>query len=970
MRKISTFVGKICAVGLILSFFMSSTVQAQQTKRVYLIGNSVTDGINYSGFSTMALEQGNTHIFGREMTPGAPLELLWSSQGAFSEAPYGGHTNALTNYTWDCLSLQPFDRGITGSNGDLAMATNFMNEAKAKSPNLQTYIYSRYPRKPQNVSVFDADLWNKLWLGTYGGAYQTNETRKFFEDLTIAVRAANTDVKPVLIVPVGDVMYSLNNKAKEGKAPGLTSAWDLYSDGIHVNNVGSYIIMATFYATMYKEDVRGTSVPYQYQPISEALRDTIQQVIFDVVFHHAYSGTSEDDLVAASGVTVNPTALTLNILQQKSLTATVSPSNAANKKVSWSSSNPNIAVVNDKGLVTGVGNGSCQITAQSNDGGFTASCEVSVTGTLSGTVQTGVIAAWEFAANNGTDSVMASTSMTGLIQTKPSLIAAVAPGMNVTKFVDNGLYGSNQTTMTLKTAISGNEYFSFNLTPEQGKLISIDKIKYSGVSQNRKRYFALFSSVNGFAEANILHLDSSDWVKSFDLPITGHTNISGPVEFRVYVYGYNNSYEACGIGNVTGNDFTIEGSLTTLQDNEKPTTPPNLKASQVTDVKLMLTWDEATDNMVVYGYNVYKDDVKLNTELLKTTGLEVNSLVSGQSYTFKVRAVDFMGNESDPATLTIMTNRAPTAVLSASSVSGTTPLVVTFHANGSTDPDSEDYILGFDWNFGDGTTSIANNLEHTYNEPGEYTVTLKVMDNRGMRSQQVSTIISVTGQMFTLTVTNGTGSGEYQQGAMVTITANTAPQGKIFDKWTGDVAALGNENQASTTVTIPLSNVSVTATYKDIPTYTVTVTNGTGGGEYAQGETVTISANEPISGYTFTEWVTADATLTDKNNTTTTFTMPAHNVTVEATYESGTGIISIETLAISLSPNPATDYVRVQGLVQPTRYRILTVAGAEVANGYLSDTSQQIEVGQLYSGLYLLQLTSNSQTCVLRFIKQ
>lgn len=70
--------------------------------------------------------------------------------------------------------------------------------------------------------------------------------------------------------------------------------------------------------------------------------------------------------------------------------------------------------------------------------------------------------------------------------------------------------------------------------------------------------------------------------------------------------------------------------------------------------------------------------------------------------------------------------------------------------------------------------------------------------------------------LYTLTITNGTGSGEYHEGAIVNIVANDAPTGKEFYVWTGDVAILADPGSPSTSVTMPASHVSVTATYEDI----------------------------------------------------------------------------------------------------------------------------------------------------------
>ena len=71
----------------------------------------------------------------------------------------------------------------------------------------------------------------------------------------------------------------------------------------------------------------------------------------------------------------------------------------------------------------------------------------------------------------------------------------------------------------------------------------------------------------------------------------------------------------------------------------------------------------------------------------------------------------------------------------------------------------------------------------------------------------------------------------------------------------------------------------------EILRFTVTVRNGSGSGEYKSGETVTITADRR-SGYTFEKWTvdSGNVTLAKETDSTTTFTMPAENVTVTATY--------------------------------------------------------------------------------------
>lgn len=84
-----------------------------------------------------------------------------------------------------------------------------------------------------------------------------------------------------------------------------------------------------------------------------------------------------------SGVTIEPGAIEIYKTQKYTLTASVTPSTATNKAVTWESSNASVAVVSSAGVVTGVANGTAIITATTVDGGFKAQCTVVVSDKIS-----------------------------------------------------------------------------------------------------------------------------------------------------------------------------------------------------------------------------------------------------------------------------------------------------------------------------------------------------------------------------------------------------------------------------------------------------------------------------------------------------------------------------------------------------------------------------------------------------------
>ncbi|WP_312643600.1 InlB B-repeat-containing protein, partial [Hydrogenoanaerobacterium sp.] len=187
----------------------------------------------------------------------------------------------------------------------------------------------------------------------------------------------------------------------------------------------------------------------------------------------------------------------------------------------------------------------------------------------------------------------------------------------------------------------------------------------------------------------------------------------------------------------------------------------------------------------------------------------------------------------------------------------------------------------------------------------ETAVTLTVIATAtGDNSKKDTATVTVTDApviKYALTVNNGSGTGEYAEGANVVLTAATPAEDKLFDKWvvTSGALDLADATANPIIITMPAEAIIIAATYKDKPadpdpTYTVTLNGGgtgaTGVGNYTEGTTVNIYAGSRSS-YTFTGWTSSDVAITNASNKTTSFTMPAKNITVTAnwSYNSGGG---------------------------------------------------------------------------------
>jgi len=87
--------------------------------------------------------------------------------------------------------------------------------------------------------------------------------------------------------------------------------------------------------------------------------------------------------VPVEGVSLNKTSTKIYEGSTEQLTATITPNDAANQNITWTSSDTSVATVSSSGLVTAVSNGTATITVSTEDGGYSATCEVRVLHTTS-----------------------------------------------------------------------------------------------------------------------------------------------------------------------------------------------------------------------------------------------------------------------------------------------------------------------------------------------------------------------------------------------------------------------------------------------------------------------------------------------------------------------------------------------------------------------------------------------------------
>ena len=193
------------------------------------------------------------------------------------------------------------------------------------------------------------------------------------------------------------------------------------------------------------------------------------------------------------------------------------------------------------------------------------------------------LAQWDFAERGGASSVKGTSQEEGVLATR--LTAEIGPGMTAFSYLGNGLTAYRQTATTFEAAIAEEEYISFTIAPEPGKALSLKEVAVRPVSQNVERSFVLTSSVSGFDTKKIIGVfrNRKNFASGLEIiKLSGHDNLTDPVEFRLYIYGADDRYMSVGMGNrrrkQKGYDLAIRGSVAAKRKD--PPAPPNRPVSK------------------------------------------------------------------------------------------------------------------------------------------------------------------------------------------------------------------------------------------------------------------------------------------------------------------------------------------------------------------------------------------------------
>jgi len=264
----------------------------------YHIGNSLTADMAPHSFAAFAAQRELTHEAGYHLRNASSLNLTLATPSEVSVTPpepFGTFANALPNFKWNAVTIQPhWGLGSTMAT-DVDSILSVINLARTHAANANTrfYIFSTWP-------LFGDFQTNWTAPTVDDAATPTALTRDYFEHLLARVRA-QTDAT-VLMIPVGDVLHELDVRLSAGLVQGYSSVLPFYRDGLHMNGaLGQYTAALTTFATIRGEipiDFVKPENTFSYDsipPNADAIYEAVNDAIRDVVGAHPFSGITFPD---------------------------------------------------------------------------------------------------------------------------------------------------------------------------------------------------------------------------------------------------------------------------------------------------------------------------------------------------------------------------------------------------------------------------------------------------------------------------------------------------------------------------------------------------------------------------------------------------------------------------------------------------------------------------------------------------
>ena len=266
---------------------------------VFYIGHSLVSPRLPGMMDSLVRDGGATGDIDYQIINGAPLSYNWNN-GAGAEGQNA--RNALASGNYDVVVLTeaiPLAEHIRYSNANGA-ALNYFNLAVSSNPDAQVYMYETW--HSFNFAGINGNpaAWRQRIL----------DDAAQWESIVDHVNANRPEgTKPMLLVPAGQAMVKLHDAIEAGQVPGVNSITELFSDDIHLTDVGMYFVAVVMFATIFGTDPSGLTNQTTNQwggnfPAPSAqMADAFQKIAWDTVNEYDRDGVNDG---GGSPAPVNP----------------------------------------------------------------------------------------------------------------------------------------------------------------------------------------------------------------------------------------------------------------------------------------------------------------------------------------------------------------------------------------------------------------------------------------------------------------------------------------------------------------------------------------------------------------------------------------------------------------------------------------------------------------------------------------
>ena len=649
--------------------------------------------------------------------------------------------------------------------------------------------------------------------------------------------------------------------------------------------------------------------------------------------------------VGVTGVMLSPTTAGLTVGETLELEAIVLPADAANQNISWTSSDPDVATVDNNGQVTAIAVGSALITVTTEDGAKKAICAVKVSAatyaiSISGSITNGKVTADKTAAVEGATITLTVTPADGYRLKAGSL------KFNGTDVTENaGVYTFTMPAEEVEVTAEFEEItyaINIDVNIANGDLV----VRPSEAAEGAEVTIVVTPAEGYHLKAGSLKFNGNDvtenaGVYTFTMPAE---EVVVTAEFELNTYTIAASVEPAAGGTITGagdynhgdavtltataedgyrfvkwtedgNDVSLDAAYT-FTATQARTLVAEFEAIPVYTIAATVTPDGAG---FVDGQGDHREGAVVNLTATANTGYRFKRWSDG--VTEATRTVTVSGD----ATYTAEFEAVYTITVEASPAEGGNVSGGGTYAENSTATLTATANTGYtfkQWN--DGSNEATRTVNVTEN--ATYTATFEL---------NTYTIAASANPTEGGTVT---GAGDYNHGQSVTLSA-TANTGYSFVSWTEDGSQVSTDADYTFTAE---GNRTLVANFAPIPKYSISIdANIQNGSVTVDGNLTAAAQNTEItlnvaaeSGYRLKSLKYNNTDISADANGDYKFNMPAGDVTITAEFEA---IFNI-TVAPNISGGVVSVNVPVAAAGETVTITVTPADGNQLKDGSLTVT--------------------------------